>query len=607
MKRKNIGISKMKLSDYVIDFLVKEGIQCIFGLTGGALVHLFDSVAKNKKIFPVFTHHEQAALFAAEAYSRVTNNLGAAFVTTGPGGTNAITGLCAAWLDSIPCIFISGQARFEHTTQDKPIRQLGSQQINIVSVVAHFSKYAVMVDDPNKIKYYLQKAIHIARTGRPGPVWIDLPLNFQWVNIEPEKLPNFDPVKENLTVTNEKIEEPVKKCVELIKSAKRPLVLVGYGARLSHSVEDFRNFIEKYKIPFVSTWNASDIIPTDNKLYVGRIGISGQRGANLAVQNCDLLLSIGSHLSIPLTGTNYKAFAREAKKIIVDIDKVELDFETVKVDLPIHSDVKIFLSEILKNNFYKSTDIKPWLEKCFGYKTYNIIPNRWKEQKEYVNPYVFIDALSDQLNPEDVIVVDGGGTALYMSFQAMKLKEGQRMISSAGIAAMGSGVPESIGACFANDKKRTICFCGDGSMQLNIQELQTIYHHNLPIKIILFNNQGYLAIRHTQTDFLNCNFVGSDAKGGVSLPDFQKVVTAYGIKIVRVNNHKEMLEKIKWTLKEPGPVVCEIMISKDQELIPRMGFKKNPDGTATGMPLEDMCPFLERREFIGNMIVKPWK
>ena len=597
----------MKLTDYVAQFLVDQGVKYVFGLTGGAVVHLFDSVDKNPDITPIFTHHEQAASFAAEAYARVTNNLGAAFVTTGPGGTNALTGLCAAWLDSIPCIYISGQTRFEHTTQDKPIRQLGSQQINIVSVASHFSKFAVMVDDPNKIKYYLQKAIYIAKNGRPGPVWIDLPLNFQWMDIEPDKLPNFSPVEESLQEVSNNFEELLNKCLKMIKEAKRPLVLIGNGVRLGDATEEFKAFLEKFQIPFVTTWNSSDVIPTDNKFNLGRAGIACQRGANLAVQNCDLLLSIGSHLSIPITGTNYQAFAREAKKIVVDIDPTEILFETVKRDLSIQCDAKIFLDMLLKNGFDKSTDIKQWLEKCAKYKAYNGIPKEWKEQKTYVNPYVFIDALSDYLDSEDTIVVDGGGTALYMPFQSMKLKEGQRMIVSAGIGAMGSGIPESIGACFASNKKRTICFCGDGSMQFNIQELQTIYHHNLPIKIFLFNNDGYLAIRHTQIDFLNRNFVGSDSRGGVSLPDFQKVVAAYGIKITRIYNHIEMNEKIKWTLNSSDPVVCEIMIPSDQELIPRAGFKKNADGTASGMPLEDMFPFLDRKEFFENMLVEPLK
>lgn len=597
----------MKLTDYVVDFLAKQGIKYIFGLTGGAVVHLFDSVDHNPKTNPIFNHHEQASALAAEAYSKITNNLGACFVTTGPGGTNAVTGVAAAWLDSIPCIYISGQTRYEHTTNDKPIRQLGSQQLDIIPLVGSITKYAVMVDNPKKIKYYLQKAAYIAKTGRPGPVWIDIPLNFQWIQIEPDELEGFDPseLKEK-QLSEEEIDELVKRSIDMLSVAKRPVILAGYGIRLAHAEAVFKKVIETLNIPFVSTWTASDLLPTNNRSYLGRSGIAGQRGANLAVQNCDLLLSIGSHLSIPLTGTDYKSYARAAKKIVVDIDEVELGFETVKIDLPIWCDARKYLQKLLEHTeTIKRNDISEWQKKCSKYKSYNKIPEAWQKQKKYVNPYIFVDVLSDELDSDDVIVIDGGGTVVYISFQAFKVKQGQRLIESSGVGAMGTGLPESIGACFANHKKRTICLCGDGSMQLNIQELETIKHHKLPIKVFIFNNEGYLAIRHTQDGFLDKNYIGSDLKGGMSLPDFQKVSKAYGIKAIRINNHKELFPKIKKALKGPGPVVCEIMISREQQLEPRTGFRKNPDETFSPRPLEDMYPYLDRKEFFENMIVEP--
>ncbi|MBN1788065.1 MAG: thiamine pyrophosphate-binding protein [Sedimentisphaerales bacterium] len=597
----------MKLTDYVVHFLTEQGVKHVFGVTGGAAVHLFDSAYRNPKITPVFTHHEQAASFAVEAYSRVNNKMGAGFFTTGPGGTNAITGLCAAWLDSVPCIYISGQTRLEHSTRNKPFRQLGSQQIDIVSVVEPLTKYAVMVEDAKMIKYEMQKAAYIAKTGRPGPVWVDIPLNFQWTFIEPDEIPGFDPssMKEK-TLSESQIEDCIEKCYELIITSKRPMILAGYGIRLGGATEEFKTFIRKTQIPFLSTWNASDILPTDDKLYMGRSGIAGQRGANLAVQNCDLLISIGSHLSIPMTGTNYGAFAREAKIVMVDIDRVELENETVKVHLPIRLDVKVFLEKMmLKWNEHKPKQIAMWHDKCSKYKTYNAPPAEWREQKEFVNPYIFLDTLSDELAGDEVICIDGGGTVLYMSFQGMKIKAGQRLIVSAGIGAMGSAIPESIGACFANDCKRTICLNGDGSMQFNIQELQTILHHNLPIKIFVFNNDGYLAIRHTQDGFLESRYAGSDAKGGLSLPDFKKIASAYGIKSVQINTHQEIKEKLKTVLEDTGPVVCEIMVSNTQQLIPHMGFTQRSDGTYAAKPLEDMEPLLSRAEFLENMIVKP--
>jgi len=598
----------MKLTDYVANFLANEGIKYVFGLTGGAVVHIFDSLAKHPDIQPIFNHHEQAAAFAAEAYARVRNGTGAAVVTTGPGGTNAVTGVLAAWMDSVPCIYISGQSRIEHTSLGKPIRQLGSQEFDIVSFVSRITKYAVMVDDPQKIRYYLEKAAYIAKSGRPGPVWIDIPLNFQWASIEPEKLIGFDPLSEKKT-SDQLIGGMVKKCLCLLCSAKRPLVLAGYGIRLSKAHEEFAKFLKELKIPFVSSWNASDLVPTEDPLYMGRVGMAGQRGGNLAIQNCDFLLALGSHLCLNITGANFAAFARDAKKVIVDIDPVELANLNIKVDLSIQSDVKIFLQTFLQHIFENKTklnDISLWKQRCIKYKSYNAIPPEWKAQRQYVNPYVFVDKLSDLLEKDDVVVVDGGGTSLYMSFQGLKIKEGQRLIVSSGIASMGTGLPESVGACFANGRKRTICMTGDGSMQFNIQELQTIVHHKLPIKIFVFNNSGYLAIRHTQAGFLEGRYIGSSEQGGVSLPDFQKVAKAYGLTSIKINN-RDLSSKLRKALQFPGPVLCEIMISPEQQLIPRMAFEKNPDGTASGKPLEDMAPLLDRKEFLENMVVKPWK
>lgn len=597
-----------KLTDYLISFLADQGIKHIFGFTGGGVVHLFDSVDKNPQITPVYCHHEQAAALAAVSYSRITNNLGAAIITTGPGGTNTITGVLSAWQDSIPCIFISGQARIEHTSHGKPLRQLGTQEFDILSVVKPITKYSSMVEDVEMIRYHLEKAVYLAKEGRPGPVWIDLPLNFQWTFIDPDSLKGFTPTtKDKPNISEAYVREGCEKTYKLLLKAKRPLILAGYGIRLAHAEREFRDLIGKLQIPFISSWNASDYLPTNNRLYIGRLGIAGQRGANIAVQNCDLLLAIGSRLSIPLTGTLFEAFAREAKIIVVDIDSKELEFKTVRVDFPIHCDAKLYLKNMLKyptNITFKR--INSWRQKCEHYKQYNMIPMQLREQESYINPYAFIDILSDELNNEDIIIVDGGGSNLYISFQAFKVKEGQRFATSSGIASMGTGLPESIGACFTNNKGRTICLTGDGSLQLNIQELQTIVHHKLPIKIFVMNNDGYLAIRHTQKSFLESNFTGSSPDGGLTLPDYQKIAKAYGLKTVRIDKYNDLLKGIQWTLKTQGPVLCEIMVSPDQELIATQGFDSNEDGTFLPRPLEDMYPFLDRKEFLENMFIKPY-
>jgi acetolactate synthase-1/2/3 large subunit len=598
----------MKLTDYVIDFLVKRGISHVFGLTGGGVVHLFDSADKNPGIQSIFCHHEQAAALAAVAYARINNKLGAAIVTTGPGGTNAITGVLSAWQDSIPCIFISGQARLEHTSHGKPLRQIGTQEFDIVTLIRPITKYAAMVEEPARIRYHLEKAAYLVRAQRPGPVWIDIPLNFQWNSVIPDALEGFDASEaEQSFASAQSIQEWCRQCCKLLAAAKRPLLLAGYGIRLSHGETVFRRFLETLQIPFVSSWTASDIVPTAHPLYAGRLGIAGQRGGNLAVYNCDLLICLGSHLSIPLTGTLFDAFAREAKIVMIDIDKNELDFRTVRIDLPIHCDVKRFLDEMLKlNPAISKESIKQWQEKCLRYKSYNLVPSEWRQPEDYVNGYVFMEFLSDMLECDDIIVVDGGGTVVYTAFQAFKVKEGQRLTLSSGICAMGTGLPESVGACFANNRKRTICITGDGSLQLNIQELQTILHHNLPIKIFVMNNAGYLAIRHTQDAFLESNYVGSAESGGLSLPDFLKVAEAYKIKTVRINNNREIPKKLQWVLREDGPVVCELMVSPRQQLIVQQGFDRNPDGTSSPRPLEDMYPYLDRKEFLENMIVEPW-
>lgn len=594
----------MKLTDYVAFFLRRQKIDTVFGLTGGAAVHFFDSIEKTKGIKAIFCHHEQAAALAAVAYARVKNSLGAAIFTTGPGGTNAVTGVVSAWQDSIPTIFISGQARKEHTSHGKGLRQLGVQELDIISIVKSVTKYAVMLDSPENIRYELEKALFIAQSGRPGPVWIDIPLNYQWMDVDPRKLRAFRPPKAPTNFSA--IEQKVSQCQKLIHQAKRPLVLVGYGVRLAHAEQEFKRFIDRYRLPFVSSWTASDFLPTACPSYVGRIGVFGQRGANLAIQNCDLLLVLGSHLSIPLTGTMFHAFAREAKIVVVNIDPKELDFRTVRVDVPICCDARSFLSQICKGQRLQPLVRQGWGRKLSIYRQYNEVPKDYFHQKHLINSYVFVDVLSDSLSGDEVVVVDGGGANLFTSFQAFKVKGHQRLTVSSGICAMGTGLPESVGASWARPKKNIICLCGDGSMQLNIHELQTIVHHCLPVKIFVINNGGYLAIRHTQQEFLGSRYVGSGPQGGLSLPDFVKVAKAYGMKAARVHRHCDLSAAIKRSLRSSGPFLCEIMVAEDQPVYPRVGFAKSPDGTFSPLPLEDMYPPLPPQELRSNMFVAPY-
>lgn len=597
----------MKLTDYIADFLADAGIGHVFGVTGGAVVHLFDSVARRGRISPIFTHHEQAAAFAAQAYARVRNSLGAAFFTTGPGGTNALTGVCAAWLDSIPCIFISGQTRLSHTTRGKTIRQLGAQQLDIVTIVESVTKYAVMLQDPTLIRYELEKALFLATVGRPGPVWLDIPLDFQWSSVDPVRLKGFDPSEMDPLSGDKDLGEAVEQCWPLIEQAKRPLILAGYGIRLAHAELELKRLVERLAIPCVSSWNASDLIATEHPLYCGRPGLAGQRGANLAVQNCDLLIAIGSHLSIPLTGTMFNAFAREAKIVVIDVDPGELQKRAVHVDLALRADAGSFIRAMLaRTESSPSRDISLWSRRCCEYKNrYNSIPHSWRERSDAVDPYVFIDVLSDELSTEDVVVIDGGGTITQIVFQAIRVKEGQRVMIDAGLCAMGSGLPSSVGAAFGGGH-RTLCLCGDGSLPFNVQELQTVVHHCLPVKLFVFNNDGYLSIRHTQDGFLEGRHVGSEKEGGVSFPDVLKLAAAFGIRGVRIQLHREMATGIREALAGSDAVVCEVTVPRDQQVIPRQGFDARPDGTFAARPLEDMFPYLDRKEFSEAMVVRPW-
>lgn len=575
-----------------------RGTEHIFGVTGGAVVHLFDSADKNPKISPIYTHHEQAASLAAVAYSKIKHGLGVCIVTTGPAGTNALTGVLAAWQDSVPCLFLSGQARIDHISHGKNLRQLGTQEFDIITTVKHMCKYAKMIERPEDIRHELEKAYHLANDGRPGPVWLDLPLNFQWAEIDPHQLPSFE--RKNVLPTNNN--HAIQNTIEALLQAQRPIVLAGYGLHLSQAEEEFHDFVQKSQIPWVSTWTAADLIQRDDLNYCGRIGISGQRGANLALQNSDLLIVLGSQLLIPHTGTVFENFARAAKIIRVDIIPKEDCANTVKIDLHIQSDLKTFLPA-LNQNFKQTRKIgsPQWSEQITKYQALN--QDHTNDCDSYFDPYHVVNKISDALQEEDFIVIDGGGTALYISFQAFRLKHKNRMICSSAISAMGTGLPEAIGVSFAGNRRKTICTIGDGSMQFNIQELQTIREHQLPIKVFIFNNNGYLAIRHTQDGFLSSNYTGTHPDFGLSMPDFSKIADAYGIQYTLLQKEGNLDHKIQEILADDKPQIVEFMIDPQMKLKMSQGFQENADGTFSPRPLEDMAPCLPDEQFKNLMLI----
>jgi len=595
----------MKLSDFVVQFLADQGVNHVFGLTGGAVVHLFDSAAKMGRLRPIFTHHEQAAAFAAQSYARINGNLGACFVTTGPGVTNALTGLGAAWLDSVPCIFVSGQTRFAHTARGRNLRQVGTQHIEVVPLVSPMTKYAAIVETASQIRYQLEKAVYLAKEGRPGPVWLDIPLDLQWAEIEPEELVGFDPALEIAGKASEIGDTSVETLHRWLEESERPLVLLGYGVQRSGANALARRLINEFKLPFVTTWGAVDFLPTDHPLNLGRPGVAGQRSANLAVQNCNLLIALGSHLPIPVTGTMFTAFARSARIAMVDIDPVEIAECSIPVQLPIVADVREFLMRFLDGAPSKLQDRSAsWLSACETYRTYYLhsAPSLAAE----LTAYTMVSTLSDLSAEDDIIVVDGGGTNVYVSFQAFRVKGNQRMILSTGLCCMGSGLPESLGAHYASGGKRVLCLTGDGSFQLNIQELQTIYHHRLPVKIFVTENGGYVSIRQTQNEFLEGQYVGSAPASGMSLPDYTKVAEAYGIPSFSIHHISELRSTLAKVLAAEGPSVCVIHCSPTQEVIPRQGFDRNTNGTFSPRPLEDMAPFLDRDVFGRLMKIPVW-
>jgi acetolactate synthase-1/2/3 large subunit len=587
----------MKLSDYVVDFLVKQNVKKVFGITGGSIIHVFESIGKNKDIDYICTQHEQAAAMAADAYSRITKNLGVALATSGPGATNLITGVAGSYYDSIPTLIITGQVPINKLKKESGVRQIGFQETDVVSIFKPITKYAVLIDNPQKIRYELEKAVHIAKSGRPGPVLLDVPNDIQRAEINPGELEPYSP---KISLKNDILEEQIKECILLIKQAKRPIFILGSGIKLGGAEEKIREFIGKLKFPFVLTWGALDLFESENPLNAGCFGVTSSRPGNFAVQNSDLVIALGTKLDTHHTGTPTNTFAREAKKIMVDIDRSEIEkFKryAVKIDIQINEDISNFLDAINKWEGYLETqDISRWVNKINEWKMkYPSVIPEYFNQKDKVNPYIFIDFLSKYLNEKEIIITDTGAN-LAQTMEGYKSKKGQRLFSSFNNSPMGYALPASIGACFANEKKQVICIIGDGGMQMNIQELATIVKHNLPIKVFVFNNSGYGMIKQTQDDWLNSSYEASCIEKGIAIPDFIRIGEAYGLQTERISNHQELEEKIKQVLNNSAGTLCEINISEKQRILPML---------KSGRPIEDPKPLLKRKEFMENMFIKP--
>jgi acetolactate synthase-1/2/3 large subunit len=593
---------KTRVVDYIADKIVELGVKDVFTLTGGGAMFLNDCVAKHPDLEAICNHHEQACAMGAVGYAKYTNGFGVTMVTTGCGSTNAITGLLEAWQDNVKCLFFSGQVNKSQTTHGShlPLRQLGVQEANIVDVVAPLCKYSVMITDPNTIKYEVEKAIHIASSGRPGPVWIDIPMDIQGSFVDLEELDGFN---EESWVKTLVTPEESSEISAMFDAAKRPVLLVGNGVRLASATSELKKFIEKYNIPTVTTFLGVDLLESDHPLMIGRVGIKGNRAANFTIQNSDLLITVGTRLGVPVTGYNYETFAREAKIVVVDIEREEHLKDTIKIDKLIGADAKDFFNTIVFNK--RSSD--DWAQTCLKWKnSWRVCNSEWDQNKDGIDLYYFTDKLS-KANKEDSVVISDAGSAYYVPSQFLDIKDKQRYVTSGAQADMGFTIPAAIGVSVAKGRKEVIGITGDGSFQTNIQELQTIRHYDLPVKLFVWNNHGYLSIRTTQNKFFKGRFIGVDKDSGVSLPDIQKITEAYGLKYFKIETVEELESGINDVLQWEGPVVCEVMCQKWQEVVPTLISTKTKDGRIVSRPFEDMYPLLTREEFYDNMIIDPIK
>ncbi|MBI1870535.1 MAG: thiamine pyrophosphate-binding protein [Chlamydiae bacterium] len=586
----------MKLSDYVARFLAQQGIRHVFAVSGGASLHLIHALAETEGIEFICPQHEQAGAMAADGYSRLTGNLGAAISTSGPGATNMLTGVCCAYYDSVPVIYITGQVSTFRMKKDTGVRQMGFQETDTIGIYKSVTKYAVQILDAMKIRYELGKACHIAKSDRPGPVVIDIPDNIQREEINPALLEPFvldqgkAPRKSNFNIDQ---------CLQLLKEAKRPVVILGWGVRLAKAEEEAKNLVEQFGFPVAPTWAMADLFESDYPFLIGTFGTHGTRYANFAVQNADLILAIGTRLDTKATGSPPYSFARAAKKIVVDIDLSELKkFERfgLKIEQLIHANAKDFLLQLNQHmvNFSKS-DISSWREQiAFWKEKYPICPDEYYRQKE-INPYVFVKALSQACEKGSALFVDTGCAVAWM-MQAFDFKADQRLYHDCNNTAMGWALPASIGGSLALGKKSVICVTGDGSLQMNIQELSTVLRYQLPIKIFLINNHGYSMIQQTQDQWLEGNYFASSIEGGLAFPDFLKVAQAYGYKTVCLSSTQQLEDGIKEVLRTKGPVFCNVEIASKERVVPQVKF---------GRPNEDADPLLERKEFLENMTIQP--
>ena len=591
----------MRVADYIVDFVARQ-LKCdhIFMATGGGMMFLSDAVACSDKVSAICNHHEQASAMAAVGYAKQSNGFGCAMVTTGCGGTNAVTGVLNAWQDGTKAFFISGQVKRSQTIQNSglPLRQFGVQEADIVSIVSPLTKYAVMVNEPEMIAFHLEKAKYLAESGHPGPVWLDIPMDVQGAEINENDLPHFTPElseKKNFSAGVDYLKKA-------LASAHRPVILAGQGIDLAGAKKEFYQLVDQWKIPVVTSFLGGNSISSRHPQYIGRIGTKGNRAGNITVQNADFLLVLGCRLSVSTTGHEFDSFAREAKIMVVDTDVTVNQKNTIHIDHFCQSDLRDFLKEIQFD--YQCP--AEWQQHTMRLKAkYPFFNTQYQKTDNGIDLYLFLEKLSGVLEKyPEVTVVSDAGSSFYATTQALSLNDSQRYITSGGQAEMGFSLPAAIGAAVKKNSQ-VAAITGDGSLQMNIQELQTLKHYNLPVKLFVWNNNGYLSIRATQRKFFDSRFIGTDGEHGVSFPDLAKIADAYGLKFFKIMHHEELTEKLHEIMAENEPVICEIICDPDQEIIPSVASRRLANGKMKSLPLEDMYPFLDREEFLSNMLIEP--
>lgn len=593
----------MRVADYIFRFVAGQGVREVFLLPGGGAMYLVDALGANPDLTFIPTHHEQAAAIAAEAYSRVSGGLGVALVTTGPGALNALTGVAGAWIESVPMLVLSGQVKRADLAGDSGVRQMGVQEVDIVSMARSITKYAVTVDDPLSIRYHLEKAAYLARQGRQGPVWLDVPLDVQAAPLETEELTGFSPEPDDRAGRETQLRAWARETLGLIREAQRPLLLAGHGVRLAGAADRFRELCEALQVPVVTTWNAMDLIPYGHPLCVGRPGSVALRGPNFAVQNCDLLISIGARLDNVVTAYNTPGLAREARKVVVDVDPAELDKLDLDMAVRAEADARDFIEALLGAGT-DAADCAPWRERCRDWKArYPVCDGQPFAGSGPISHYHFVSVLSEEV-PEDQLVVTGSsGLAVEVFYTAFTNKPGQRVFLTSGLGAMGYGLPAAIGGCLAAGRRPVVSVEGDGSLQLNLQELATLRQQELPIRMFVMNNHGYASIRNTQRNYFDGRFVATGPEAGLYMPDPLAVARAVGLATLRISDVGELRDGIREALAHPGPLICDVNMVRDETLWPKVSAIPQADGSMASMPLEDMTPLLPLETLKREMLI----